>query len=160
MKPRTTSRFVAILAALVLAFTLAGPASPAAAEIGYYKYPWSSAIYHTYGTNSAALSYKEWVERGAPTPKTVYRIVGDKTIRNVSSPDELFVVPPLGGLPHPNHHLTPAEWNQRGGAIVSSPYRYWKYANSAVIYRSASGYQQPLSYDSWVWEGSPTPDVV
>lgn len=160
MKPRTTSRFVAILAALVLAFTLAGPASPAAAADGYYKYPWHSAIYTSYGTNSAAISYNEWVQRGRPTPKTVYRIPGDKTIRNVSSPDELFVVPPSGGLPQPYHHLTPAEWNVRGGAIVNYPFRYWKYANSAVIYRSTSSSQQPLSFDAWVWNGSPTPDVV
>ncbi|MHA7619609.1 hypothetical protein ACX12M_13915 [Cellulosimicrobium cellulans] len=160
MKPRTTSRFVAILAALVLAFTLAGPTSSANAAEGFFKYPWSSAIYNSYGTNSAALSYNEWVQLGSPTPKTVYRIPGDKTIRNVSSPDELFVVPPGGGLPQPYHHLTPAEWNQRGGAIVNYPFRYWKYANSAVIYQSTSSSQQPLSFDAWVWVGSPTPDVV
>ncbi len=94
------------------------------------------------------------------TPTTVYNIVGDKTIRNVSSPDELFVAPPGGGLPQPYHRLTLAQWNVRGGAIVNYPFRYWKYANSAVIYRSTSSTQQPLSFDSWVWNGSPTPDVV
>ncbi|MFC9559355.1 hypothetical protein [Agromyces sp. NPDC056965] len=175
MKIRATRRSVrragfAGASAVTLAAVLAIVAPTAAQASGerYEKYPWSDTVYvSSYPYVAArAITYPEWVAAGSPTPR-VGLVTGSHVISYQTNPSAIYIGPFQDDLrPRVNdRHVSYAEWLAVGSpSPTRSIYGYIKTANSPNIYRCSTdgGYGAPylVTYDSWLWNGSPSPVTV
>ncbi|MBW8026579.1 hypothetical protein [Clavibacter michiganensis] len=142
---------------------------PVPAAVAYRVLPWDSTVFaDVMGTHSgltASLSGSEWRRAGSPTP-TRGALPFSSVVVQYPTSDELLVrTGTLWGSDAAEWHtMTFAEWRTLGFPAVDyraeSGYSRLAWLETIVGQDPITGADGPISYDTWLDAGRPTPKVL
>ncbi|OUE31112.1 hypothetical protein BFL35_06755 [Clavibacter michiganensis] len=140
---------------------------PVPAKVAYRSLPWDSTVFADVqgGVVSLALDLAEWRRAGSPTP-TRNVLPGASLVIQYATSDELLVRTGLGWGTDAAvwHTMTFAEWRSLGYPAVDfqsdSTYQRLAWLDTIVGPDPITGEDGPISYDTWLDAGRPTPKVL
>ncbi|WP_435078722.1 hypothetical protein [Clavibacter michiganensis] len=140
---------------------------PVPAKVAYRALPWDGTVFaDVQGTVvSLALDLAEWRRAGSPTPTRNVLPGASLVIQNATS-DELLVRTGLGwGTDAAEWHtMTFGEWRSLGYPAIDihsgSKYERLAWLDTIVGDDPYTGESGPITFDTWLDAGRPTPKVV
>lgn len=144
-----------------------GSPTPIPASTEFYKVSWSRSVYAVSFLGRTPwqwvwrpLSFEQWTRVGQPVPRVTGAIPGTRYFQWASSPE---IAASLPGAEW--HTLTYAEWTAIGRpAPVQEPtagfYKYPWSTGVGYLWDTTLGVGDTLSYNDYLWWGSPTPQTV
>jgi hypothetical protein len=141
---------------------------PVPADVQYRVLPWDSTVFADVFAHfglTATLSDAEWRRAGSPTPTRDVLPISSIVVQYPTS-DELLVRTGIGWGTDAAlwHTLTFAEWRTFGYPTVThrpaQGYNRLAWLDTIVGPDPVTGEDGPISYDTWLDAGRPTPKVL